>query len=54
MLFIKLYTPTVVRLLSALSADYQTFVLLFLLLYNAPHAPNILLTSRLTAVSEHP
>ena len=54
MLLIKHYSPTVVRLLPALSADYQTFVSLFLLPTNAPHAPNILLASRLTAVSDHP
>lgn len=54
MLFIKHYSPTVVRLLPALSADYKTFISPFLLPTNAPHAPNILLTSRLTAVSEHP
>jgi len=54
MLFIKHYTHTAVRLLPALSADFKTFISPFLLPSNAPHAPNILLTSRLTAVSEHP
>ena len=54
MLFIKPYAPTALRLFPALSADYQTFASLFLLLYNAPHAPSILLASILTAVSDHP
>ena len=54
MLFIKLNTPTVVRLLPALSADFKTFISLFLLPTNTPHAPNILLASILTAVSDHP
>ncbi|WP_455092004.1 hypothetical protein [Prevotella jejuni] len=54
MLFIKHYSPTVVRLLPALSADYKTFISPFLLLTNVPHAPNILLISRQTAVSDHP
>ena len=36
MLFIKLYSPTVVRLLPALSADYKTFISPFLLLNNTP------------------
>ena len=54
MLFIKPYTPTFLRLLNALSADYKTFISPFLLLNNAPHAPNTLLTSRQTAVSDHP
>lgn len=54
MLFIKHYSPTVLRLPPALSVDYKTFISLFLLPTNVPHAPYILLTSRLTAVSEHP
>ena len=54
MLFIKPYIPTFSRLLNALLADYETFISPFLLLTNTPHAPNILLTSRLTADSDHP
>ncbi|WP_455261491.1 hypothetical protein [Prevotella jejuni] len=54
MLFIKPYIPTFSRLMNALSADYKTFISPFLLLNNTPHAPYILLTSRLTAVSDHP
>ena len=54
MLFIKPYIPTFSRLLNALSADYKTFISPFLLPTNAPHAPYILLTSILTAVSDHP
>ena len=36
MLFIKPYTPTFLRLLNALSADYKTFISPFLLLNNTP------------------
>ena len=54
MLFIKHYSPTVLRLPPALSVDYKTFISLLLLPTNVPHAPNILLASILTAVSDHP